>query len=136
MITADIEARLDAARGEIQRLEAAKAALGSGNGRRAVQGRRDARRAAPAKAETKVVLLGKLLRLIESELGQTTSHIAKVTGGDQKAILGLLREAEADGEVRREGARRATRWAANPDEDRVAARAAEIAAQSKEPVAA
>jgi hypothetical protein len=136
MITADIEARLDAARGEIQRLEAAKAALGSGNRRRAVQGRRDARRAAPATAETKVVLLGKLLRLIESELGQTTSHIAKVTGGDQKAILGLLREAEADGEVRREGARRATRWAANPDEDRVAARAAEIAAQSKEPVAA
>ena len=82
----------------------------------------------PAKA---VVPLEKLLKVVGDSPGLTTTALAAQTGGDQAALLELLKESEQKGEVRREGERRATSWFRITDEDRVAARAAEIAAQSK-----
>jgi hypothetical protein len=46
-------------------------------------------------------------------------------------VLTLLKEQESAGVVRRTGTRAATRWHVITDEDRIAARAAELNAQSK-----
>jgi 3-oxoacyl-ACP reductase-like protein len=89
------------------------------------------RRAAPGKAVKSVVPLEKLLKVVGDNPGMTTTSIANQTGGDQSVLLQLLKESEQKGEVRREGQRRATSWYRVTDEDRIAARAAELAAQSK-----
>jgi hypothetical protein len=59
---------------------------------------------------TKVIPLGKLLKAVEEHPGTTTTGLAKMTEGDQSSILQLLKEAEAEGRVTREGQRRATSW--------------------------
>ena len=46
-------------------------------------------------------------------------------------MLALLKEQEDAGQVRRTGTRAATRWHAVTDEDRIAARATEIARGSR-----
>jgi hypothetical protein len=61
----------------------------------------------------------------------STSELAKASGGRPDQILALLRELERTDQVRRSGERRETRWQLITDEDRIAARAAELAAQSK-----
>ena len=52
--------------------------------------------------------------------------IAEEANADYAATLTLLRELEASGQVRREGARRSTAWRLITDEDRIAQRAAEL----------
>jgi hypothetical protein len=89
------------------------------------------RKPAPKKVAKTVVPLEKLLKVVGDNPGLTTTAIAKETGGDQSALLVLLKESEQKGDVRRQGQRRATSWFRITDEDRIAARAAEIAAQSK-----
>ncbi len=67
----------------------------------------------------------------------STSDLAVQTGGDRQQLLTLLRELEAAGQVRRSGERRNTRWHAITDEDRIAARVAELERQrSRNPQAA
>ncbi|HTU31128.1 MAG TPA: hypothetical protein VMF07_17190 [Solirubrobacteraceae bacterium] len=88
------------------------------------------RKPATKKAAKTVVPLAKLLKVVGDNPGMTTSALAKQTGGDQPVLLELLKESEQKGEVRRQGERRATSWYRITDEDRIAARAAEIAAQS------
>jgi len=87
-------------------------------------------RTTPAKA-VEVVPAGKLEKLLGSSEGLTTTALAEQAGGDRNQVLVLLREMEGAGQVRRTGERRGTRWHVITDEDRVAARAAELAAQSK-----
>ncbi|HEY3772804.1 MAG TPA: hypothetical protein VGL69_07430 [Solirubrobacteraceae bacterium] len=89
------------------------------------------RKPAAKKIAKSVVPLAKLLKVVGDNPGLTTTAIAKQTGGDQPVLLELLKESEQKGEVRRQGERRATSWYRITDEDRIAARAAEIAAQSK-----
>jgi hypothetical protein len=89
------------------------------------------RRAAPKKAAKSVVPLEKLLKVVGDKPGMTTTAIANETGGDQSVLLELLKESEQKGDVRRQGQRRATSWYLVTDEDRIAARAAQIAAQAK-----
>jgi DNA-binding transcriptional ArsR family regulator len=91
---------------------------------------RRARRAKPAK-RGEVVPAGKLEALLSSGDGMSTSELAERTGGDRQQVLTLLRELEAAGQVRRSGDRRNTRWHAITDEDRIAARVAELERQSK-----
>ena len=86
--------------------------------------------AAKAKTGTAVVPLEKLLKVVGENPGLSTTALATRTGGRQSALLELLKESEQKGEVRREGQRRATSWYRVTDEDRIAVRAAEIAAQS------
>jgi hypothetical protein len=64
----------------------------------------------PEAEPSKVVPLGKLLKMVEANPGTTTTGLAKMTEGDQSSILTLLKEAESDGKVTREGQRRATSW--------------------------
>ena len=78
-----------------------------------------------------VVPAGKLTALLDGSAAMSTSELAKATNGRPDQILSLLRELEKADQIRRSGERRGTRWHLITDEDRIAARAAEIAGQSK-----
>lgn len=65
--------------------------------------------------------------------GLTTSELAAKANADRDRVLGMLRELETAGRVRRSGQRRATRWHAITDEDRIRERAAELEATRRRP---
>jgi len=65
--------------------------------------------------------------------GLTTSELAARADADRDRVLGMLRELETAGRVRRSGQRRATRWHAITDEDRIRERAAELEATRRRP---
>lgn len=150
LVTA-IDRRLNEARQEIAALQAARAAMDGGQGvtRAATDGGRRAtrqagnggpatspaargrarRRARPAAA---IVPAGKLEALLAaSPGGVSTGQLAEQTRGDRAQILTLLREMEAEGRIRRSGTARAVRWHVVTDEERIAARVAELEAQMK-----
>jgi hypothetical protein len=91
---------------------------------------RGGRRAKPQR-KTDIVPAGKLELLLADTGGLTTSALAEQSNGDRDQVLTLLRELEAAGRIRRSGQRRSTRWHVITDEDRVAQRAAELAARRK-----
>jgi hypothetical protein len=78
-----------------------------------------------------VVPAGKLELLLAESDGLTTSALAEKANGARAQVLILLRELETAGRIRRTGERRSTRWHVITDEERIQARAAELAAQSK-----
>jgi len=63
--------------------------------------------------------------------GLTTAALATAAGADRDQVLTLLRDLEQAGRVRRTGQRRATRWHAITDEERIRERAAELASRSR-----
>lgn len=91
---------------------------------------RGGRRAKPQR-KTEIVPAGKLELLLADTGGLTTSALAEQTNGNRDQVLTLLRELETAGRIRRSGQRRSTRWHVITDEDRVAQRAAELAARRK-----
>lgn len=95
--------------------------------------RQAARRKPRAKAvrAADVVPAGKLEVLLAETDGLTTSAVANKANGDRDQVATLLRELERAGRIRRTGERRATRWHAITDEERIQQRAAELAARSK-----
>jgi hypothetical protein len=95
--------------------------------RRAARG---GRRAKPQR-KTEIVPAGKLELLLADTGGLTTSALAEQSNGNRDQVLTLLRELESAGRIRRSGQRRSTRWHVITDEDRVAQRAAELAARRK-----
>jgi hypothetical protein len=103
------------------------------NGGSAARSRRPARRSQgrrPRRA-VEVVPAGKLEHLLGQTAGLTTVALATQANGDPTQVLTLLRELEVAGRVRRTGQRRGTRWFVITDEDRIRARAAELAAMSR-----
>ena len=134
-IVASIDQRVIEAKAEIAQLEGARQALINGAMATATpKPRRAPRRAAArqtAAAKYKVVPAGRLTALLHGSAGMSTPELAQATHGKPEQILALLRELEKADQIRRTGERRATRWHLITDEDRIAARAAEIAAQSK-----
>jgi hypothetical protein len=97
------------------------------------QPRKPARRRTRAKADrsVEVVPAGKLELLLSDTGGLATSALAVRANADRDQVLTLLRELETVGRVRRTGQRRATRWQAITDEERIQERAAELAARSR-----
>jgi hypothetical protein len=73
----------------------------------------------------------KLEGLLAEHSGITSTALAELADGGRDQVLGVLRELEAAGRARRTGQRRGTRWHAITEEDRIAARAAELEKQSK-----
>lgn len=101
-IVASIDGRLSDARGEIQRLERARTVL--------VQNHEPVKRQRRTNsAKPTVVPAGKLITLLTKE-GIGTEALSKQTGGTSSQILTVLKELEANGDVRRTGSRRGTRW--------------------------
>jgi hypothetical protein len=142
-IVDSIENRLRELNQEIETLTAARTALdGRENGPAAsappaaapARRRSAARRARPKRRSTRpveVVPAGRLELLLSEDGGLTTSTLAERTNGSRDQVLTLLRELEAAGRIRRSGQRRSTRWHTITDEDRIRARADELAARSR-----
>jgi hypothetical protein len=131
-----IQDRLDVLHREIALLEAARDQLQS-NGSRSVQPTvsrppvvRRTRRVS-RRGSGEVVSAVKLEALLAEHSGITSTALAELADGGREQVLGVLRELEAAGRARRTGQRRGTRWHAITDEDRIAARAAELERQSK-----
>ena len=134
-IVTSIDQRLTAAQAEIAQLESARRALINGDAP-AVTPRPGGvpRKTMPRKTvrrDDAAVPAGKLTALLGGSAGMSTSELAKATNGRPDQILARLRELEKTDQVRRSGQRRGTRWHVITDEDRIMARAAEIAAQGK-----
>jgi len=70
-------------------------------------------------------------RMLAEGDGLTTTALAKQAGTDRDQVLVLLRDLETARRVRRTGERRATRWYAITDEDRIRERAAELESRSR-----
>ncbi len=64
--------------------------------------------------------------MLAEHKGITSTALAKLANAAPDQVLALLRELEAAGRARRTGQRRGTRWHAITDEDRIAARVAEL----------
>lgn len=88
-------------------------------------------RRSPTKSRYEVVPAGKLLSLLGGSEGMSTRDLARATNGDPTQVLAVLKEQETAKQVRRSGARAATRWHLITDEDRIAARAGELEASSR-----
>jgi hypothetical protein len=89
--------------------------------------RRAAVKATPTKRPGASLTAEQLERLLAHvSSGLSAGAIAERTGVGRGRVLGLLRELEASGKVRRTGARRSTLWLVITDEDRIAQRAAEL----------
>jgi hypothetical protein len=130
-----IDDRVEQLNSEITSLEAARSALAANGAapaapfpaRRRAKPKRRRRRATtrkPLTAETAE-------HLLTEQDGLTTTAIAEQAGADRDQVLVLLRELERAQRVRRTGQRRATRWHAITDEDRIRERAAELASRSR-----
>jgi hypothetical protein len=134
-IVTSIDQRLTEAKAEIAQLEGAREALINGDAATVTpQPRRTPRRTAPRKPDRRhneVAPADKLTALLHGSAGMSTSQLAKATNGRSAQILAVLRELEKTDQIRRTGQRRGTRWHLITDEDRSAARAAQLAAQNK-----
>jgi len=131
-----IQDRLDVLHREIALLEAARDQLqsnGSGSAEPTVRKPPAVRRTRRARRRRsgEVVSAVKLEGLLAEHSGITSTALAELANGGRDQVLGVLRELEAAGRARRTGQRRGTRWHAITDEDRIAARAAELERQSK-----
>ena len=129
-----IDHRLEQARQEIGTLEGARKALNNGartHERASGEPRPTRRRHTRGKQNNQVMLAGQVERLLAESDGLTTAAIAKQGNARIEQVRTLLRELEAAGKARRSGERRGTRWHAITDEDRIAARVAELEQQSR-----
>ena len=122
-----IDERLAEARKEIATLEAAREAMTNGSSAGAsARTRRQTGGTARPRA-TRAVAPAALEELLGATDGMTSVALANLAGARRLNVLALLRELEGQGRVRRSGQRRGTRWHLVTDEDRVAARAAQLA---------
>ena len=93
---------------------------------------RSARARARGQSATNVMPAAKVDEILaSSQDGMATAAIAKQGDAKPDQVLVLLRELEDAGKVRRSGQRRGTRWHTITDEDRIQARAAELAGRRR-----
>jgi predicted Rossmann fold nucleotide-binding protein DprA/Smf involved in DNA uptake len=147
-IAHSLDGRIAELTGEIDSLERARHALtNDGSSRasvaehvpeasapRAAPTTRARRASNPRKRSKKTVVLpaGKLETLLAAaDDGISASAIAEEENASYDQVLTLLRELEQAGRVRRTGSRRTSRWRVVTDDERVAARAAELEARSR-----
>ncbi len=128
-----IDGRIQQANGEIISLQNARSVLLSDDSRPRPSPKPRAKRTARPKANsaTEVLLADNAERILSEDGSLTTAALAKRAGADRDQVLDLLRTLENAGRVRRTGQRRATRWHAITDEDRIRERAAELASRSR-----
>jgi len=134
-IVANIDRRLVELDAELAQLTSAKAALldGAASSTTPVSRRRSNAKprrtpSRPAKPAFEVVPAGKIIALLGGSDGMSTRELCQASNGEPAQVLALLKEQEGAGQIRRSGSRAATRWHLVTDEDRIAARAAELRA--------
>jgi len=131
-----IDGRIEQVHSEISSLEAARSAL-TANGAAPIESSTAESRPKPNKRRRQKTERKPLARkaltaetaeqLLANSDGMTNADLAKRAGAGRDQVLLLLRELEQARRVRRTGHRRATRWHAITDEDRIRERAAEFA---------
>jgi len=128
-----IDGQISKAKKEIASLEAARSELANGSALPPTPTpRRRARRRRPdTPKSSEVVPAGALARLLAQNPGLTTSALAKLANAERDQVLTLLKELESAGDARRTGVRASTRWFPITDEDKIQARAAELASRTK-----
>ncbi len=135
-----IDDRIREVNREIESLQDARSALvanGSVPAALPPAGPRPARRSRRPRARRKPTQRGEVLlaetaeRMLAESDGMSTGAMAKQAGADRDQVLALLRDLETARRVRRTGQRRATRWHAITDEDRIQERAAELESRSR-----
>lgn len=126
-IVDSIDTRLAELSDQIKTLETARTALDRGESAARGTSRRRAKR------RSTVVPADQVESLLSGNGGLSTSELADRANGNRDQVLGLLRELEAAGRVRRTGQRRGTRWHQITDEDRIRVRAAELEATRRRP---
>jgi hypothetical protein len=126
-IVDSIDTRLAELSDQIKTLETARTALDRGESPVRSTSRPRAKRRVTA------VPADEVESLLSGNGGLTTSELADRANGNRDQVLGLLRELEAAGRVRRTGQRRGTRWHQITDEDRIRVRAAELEATRRRP---
>ena|ERR1700733_4479372 len=126
-IVDSIDTRLAELSDQIKTLETARTALDRGESPARSTSRPRAKRRVTA------VPADEVESLLSGNGGLTTSELADRANGNRDQVLGLLRELEAAGRVRRTGQRRGTRWHQITDEDRIRVRAAELEATRRRP---
>ena len=95
------------------------------------RGPRTGTRRARGRKAAKVLVAGSLEAMLrESGDGLSAAAIARGANARDGQVRDLLRELASAGKVRQSGARRASRWRLVTDEERIAERAAELAARS------
>jgi hypothetical protein len=126
-IVDSIDTRLAELSDQIKTLETARTALD--------RDERPARSTSRPRAKRRVTAVpaDEVESLLSGNGGLTTSELADRANGNRDQVLGLLRELEAAGRVRRTGQRRGTRWHQITDEDRIRVRAAELEATRRRP---
>jgi hypothetical protein len=132
-IVESIDTRLVELSDQIKTLESARTARFALDQRESVSRKtpRPARPKTPrprARRALRAVPADHVESLLSGNGGLTTSELAARADADRDHVLGLLRELEAAGRVRRTGQRRGTRWHQITDEDRIRVRAAELEA--------
>jgi hypothetical protein len=131
-IVANIDQRLAELEAELTQLTAARAALIDTQEPASAPKRRPPRaRRAASKPTYDIAPAGKLVALLTDSEGLTTKQLSEATNADPAQVLALLKEQEHAGDMRRSGTRSATRWHVITDEDRIAARVAELEASSR-----
>jgi hypothetical protein len=128
-----IDGRIQRANGEIISLQNARSVLLSDDSRPRPSRKPRAKQTARPKANsaTEVLLADNAEQILSEDGGLTTAALAERASADRNQVLDLLRTLENTGRVRRTGQRRATRWHAITDEDRIRERAAELASRSR-----
>jgi len=128
-----IDGHIQELNGEIASLQNARSALTSdGSDRRRSRKSPPRQRARRRTTRTTEVLFAdRAERMLADGDGLTTAALATAAGADRDQVLTLLRDLEQAGRVRRTGQRRATRWHAITDEERIRERAAELASRSR-----
>ena len=137
-----IDRRIRELNREIASLEDARSALISNgpaptptpNARAKRARRQQSARQAPRRKRTRkrrVLLAETAEQLLAQSDGLTTAALAEQAGADRDQVLARLRDLEIARRVRRSGQRRATRWHAITDEDRIRKRAAELASRTR-----
>lgn len=129
-----IDGRIEHLNSEITSLEAARAAL-TVNGAAPPPSSAAHSRPKPERRRRRTRSRRRLTaeaaeQLLANSDGLTTATIAEHTGANRDQVLVWLRDLEQARRVRRSGQRRATRWHAITDEDRIRERAAELARRS------
>jgi hypothetical protein len=136
-LVAAIDSRLADIAAEISALDAAKAELTAArDGGSAMTPQRSTRQRGLTVSRSRrgVVRPETVERLLaDTSAGLSANAIAKHAGAGYARTLKLLHELEADGHVRRSGARRSTVWQMITDEERIAQRAAELERVGRSP---
>jgi len=120
-----IDCRIRELHDEIASLQNARKALSS-NGSPATAPKPRAKPTRKQAFKPEVAPAGKLVQLLAGSDGMSAPALAKQANANRDQVLILLRELEKAGQVQRTGERRATRWFAVTDEDRIRERAAEL----------